>query len=496
MKYESSRNKQEIVSAHEAVIHGLANDGGLYTPHQITAHIDPQSILQDGYPQLATKIIGAMLDDYTVEEIQACVHGAYDHSFDTSEIVPLKKISNGYLMELWHGPTSAFKDIALTILPYLLSTAYKKDNRSDIISILTATSGDTGKAALSGFADVEHTTITVFYPEIGVSPIQKKQMQTSRGNNVEVMAVKGNFDDCQRMVKQAMSDSEVQASIDGITLSSANSINIGRLVPQIVYYYSSYAKLVNEKTISCGDEVNFVVPTGNFGDILAGYLAKQLGLPVKHLICASNQNNVLTDFLRTGTYSINRPFHTTMSPSMDILISSNLERLLYMISNNDDSFVREMMKELKEKGTYTIPEKMKEKIQQIFLGYWTNEEQCSSTIKNLFEQEQVLIDPHTSIALHAMYQYQQESKDTSPCIVLSTASPYKFAHDVLKALDKSDVVDDFEAMDALHALSNMPIPQGLAELKNLPIRFNRSIEVDDGMHVIAQRMKEISHDNH
>ena len=495
VKYESTRNRKEIVSAHEAVIHGLAGDGGLYTPEKIEGHIDPKEILNRSYQETAARIIGTMLDDYSAEEIRACVEGAYDQKFDTKEIVPLRKISDGWLMELWHGPTSAFKDVALTILPRLLTAAYKKENRDDKIAILTATSGDTGKAALSGFADVPHTAITVFYPEIGVSPIQKRQMQTSRGKNVEVIAVKGNFDDCQRMVKQAMSDPEVQASLQGVTLSSANSINIGRLVPQIVYYYSSYAKLVNDKVIACGDKVNFVVPTGNFGDILAGYMAECLGLPVGRLICASNTNNVLTDFLKTGVYSIKRPFHTTMSPSMDILISSNLERLLFMMSGNNDVMVKQMMTKLKEEGSYAVPSSLKEKIAEKFCGYWTSEEDCAAVIHDLFQQEHVLIDPHTAVALHAMKQYQKETQDSTPCVVLSTASPYKFGHDVLKAALQEDIADDFAAMERLQEASGMTIPAGLAELKQLPVRFERSIEIQDGMHVIAERMKEISHDH-
>lgn len=493
IKYESTRNRNEIVPAHAAVIHGLASDGGLYTPEKIEGHVDPREILNCSYGETAARIIGTMLDDYSKEEIQACVNGAYDQKFDNEDIVPLKKTADGYLMELWHGPTSAFKDIALTILPRLLTAAYQKENRNDQIAILTATSGDTGKAALSGFADVPHTAITVFYPEIGVSAIQKRQMQTSRGDNVDVIAVKGNFDDCQRMVKQAMSDKEVQASLNGVTLSSANSINIGRLVPQIVYYYSSYAKLVNMHAISCGDAVNFVVPTGNFGDILAGYMAKLLGLPIHKLICASNSNHVLTDFLKTGVYSIDRPFHTTMSPSMDILISSNLERLLFMMSGNDDIMVREMMTKLKEKGSYEIPASLKEKIQALFCGYWTDEADCTSTIHKLFAKEQILIDPHTAVAMHAMKQYQAETKDTAPCIVLSTASPYKFGHDVLKAVNGQDIADDFAAMARLQEISGMKIPAGLAELKELPVRFTRSIEIGEGMHVIAERMKEIAH---
>lgn len=493
MKYLSSRNKQEIVSAHNAVIKGLASDGGLYTPENIDVHIDPKDLLNLSYPAIASKIIHAFLDDYSTEEIEACVKGAYDAKFDTDQIVPLKKVSEGYLMELWHGPTSAFKDIALTILPRLLTCAYNKENRNDIVSILTATSGDTGKAALSGFADVEHTAITVFYPEVGVSPIQKRQMATSIGKNVEVIAVKGNFDDCQRLVKEATSNKEVLDSLDNVTISSANSINIGRLVPQIVYYYSSYIKLVEEGVLQCGDPVNFTVPTGNFGDILAGYLAKRIGLPIHQLICASNSNNVLTDFLNTGTYSIKRDFITTMSPSMDILISSNLERLLFIMSENDDKMVSDMMTSLKETGSYTIDEALYTKISSLFKGYWTSEEECRETIHDLYKNENVLIDPHTAVALHACSQYKKETNDETINIILSTASPYKFCKDVLKCINDETCEDDFEAMDKLHALTNVSVPANLANLKNMPVRFTRSIEKEDGMHVIAERMKEISH---
>lgn len=491
MKYVSSRNNNEIVAPHNAVIKGLASDGGLYTPIEIDVHLDPKDVLHLSYQEIAQKIIHAFLFDYSEEEIKECVTKAYDSKFNTNEIVPLKKISNGYLMELWHGPTSAFKDIALTILPRLLTAAYKKENRSDTVSILTATSGDTGKAALSGFCDVEHTAITVFYPEVGVSAIQKKQMQTSEGSNVEVIAVEGNFDDCQRMVKQATSNPEVLASLNNVTISSANSINIGRLVPQIVYYYSSYAKLVEEGTIECGDKVNFVVPTGNFGDILAGYLAKTIGLPVNKLICASNTNKVLTDFLNTGTYSTKREFIPTMSPSMDILISSNLERLLFIMSNNDDKLVSEMMESLNTNGEYSIPKEMFEKIQEVFKGYWSSEEDCAKTIHDLYHDEHVLIDTHTSVALDACKQYQKETGDTTPTIILSTASPYKFCKDVLKCISNEVVDDDFEAMDKLHALTGVEVPKNLSSLKNKEVRFTRVIKKEDGMHVIAERMKEI-----
>ena len=495
MKYVSSRNKNEIVESHNAIIQGLAKDGGLFTPENINIHINVDKLTNLSYQQIATKVIHAFLDDFTEEEISSSVNQAYDNKFDTEEIVPLHKIEDAYLMELYHGPTSAFKDIALTLLPHLLIQSYNKENRHDTISILTATSGDTGKAALSGFADVKHTAITVFYPEVGVSQVQKKQMQTATGDNVEVIAVKGNFDDCQRMVKEATQDPQVLASLHNVTISSANSINVGRLIPQVVYYYSSYCKLVKDGAIQCGDPVNFVVPTGNFGDILAGYLAYRTGLPVNQLICASNSNNVLTDFLNTGTYSIHRPFIPTMSPSMDILISSNLERLLFIMSDNDDFFVANMMKELNEQGSYTIPSKIQEKISSIFKGYWTSEEDCAKTIHDLYKKEHVLIDPHTAVGLHAYRQYQLQTQDKTPSIVLSTASPYKFCKDVYQAVSNNCIEDDFEAMDALHTYTQTAIPSNLACLKDLPVRFTRSIEKEDGMKVIAERMKEIGNDH-
>ncbi len=492
MEYVSSRNKKDKLESHNAVIHGLAKDGGLYTPQSIDFHFDVSEMLDLSYQQLATKIIHAFLSDYSKEEIEQCVNSAYDDKFNDTNIVPLTKIKDGYLMELWHGPTSAFKDIALTLLPHLLTSAYKMENRNDIISILTATSGDTGKAALSGFADVDHTAITVFYPEVGVSAIQKRQMQTSIGNNVEVIAVKGNFDDCQRMVKEATQNQEVLNSLKNVTISSANSINVGRLIPQVVYYYYAYIQLVKNNEIQCGEKVNFSVPTGNFGDILAGYLAYLTGLPVHQFICASNSNNVLTDFLRTGTYSIHRDFVPTISPSMDILISSNLERLLFMMSGNDDALITDIMRSLKETGEYTISKQLHQKIDSIFKGYWVNEEDCSKTIHDLYKNENTLIDPHTSVGLDAYLQYKQETNDSTKTIILSTASPYKFCKDVLKAINQENIEDDFDAMYRLNEVTNVPIPKNLSCLKEMPIRFTKSINIEDGMHVIAKRMEEIS----
>ncbi|MCR5229579.1 MAG: threonine synthase [Solobacterium sp.] len=493
MRYLSTRNRNITSSAHMSVIKGLADDGGLFVPETIDIKISISDFIGLTYRQTAERILSAFLDDYTPEEISACVAGAYDGKFDTPDIVPVTGISDGWLMELWHGPTSAFKDIALTILPRLLTAAYKKENLADTISILTATSGDTGKAALSGFADVEHTAVTVFYPEEGVSAVQKKQMQTSRGDNVCVIAVKGNFDDCQRMVKQACSDPKVLDSCRHVRISSANSINVGRLIPQVVYYITSYAALVRKGALRCGDPVNFVVPTGNFGDILAGWLAKKIGLPVNRLICASNSNNVLTDFLRTGTYSTDRPFRLTMSPSMDILISSNLERLLFMISDGDDQFTASCMKQLQEKGSYTVSEEILQRIRKDFDAYWTDEQQCRDTISELYKNEGVLIDPHTAVALHAMRQYRQ-ADSSCPSIVLSTASPFKFCRDVLSCISDDVPEDEFEAMKKLSEKTGLPVPSGLAELETLPVRFTGSIEVSEGIDAIAERMRQLSHD--
>ena len=489
-KYVSTRNKKSALYAHEAIIRGLSEDGGLYTPLAMDIHIDPAELLDLTYQQQASRIIGAFFDDYTPAEIEQCTKGAYDEKFDTEEIVPLRKFDGGWLMDLWHGPTSAFKDIALTILPRLLSTAYQKENRDDTIAILTATSGDTGKAALSGFADVPNTAITVFYPEIGVSEIQKLQMQTSTGKNVDVIAVRGNFDDCQRMVKEAVSSPLVLSACRHVTISSANSINIGRLIPQTVYYFHAYTELVKQGVIQCGETVSFAVPTGNFGDILAGYLAYAAGLPISRLITASNSNNVLTDFIRTGTYDARRPFHTTMSPSMDILISSNLERLLFLLSEGDDAYTASLMKQLQEEGSYTISDELRQKIQQRFAAYWTDEEDCASEIRRMYEENGILIDPHTAVAVHAMREYQNESGDESPCVVLSTASPYKFSAAVLEALGEDLTGSDEGNMKRVREITGAPVPAGLAGIFDKPVVHNDVIDIADMKTYVIEKCAE------
>ena len=495
MKYISTRNKEKTVSVSEAIIQGLADDGGLYTPQALDQKVDLASTLKMSYLELAQYILSLFLSDFSHEQIQQCVQNAYQNSFENNEVAPLRKYSDGWLMELWHGPTSAFKDVALTLLPHLLTAAYQNQNENDLISILTATSGDTGKAAINGFADVKNTAITVLYPEIGVSDIQKRQMQTSLGKNVEVIAVKGNFDDCQRIVKDAMKDPVVLEACKHMKLSSANSINIGRLIPQIVYYFDSYAKLVNHGDIQLGDVVNFVVPSGNFGNILAGFLAKQLGLPVKKLVCASNSNNVLTEFIRTGTYNANRAFIPTISPSMDILVSSNLERLLFLLSNHNDTLINQYMSSLKNDGQYTISDDLRQQLQESFAAYDCSEDECKKVIHDTFHKEHILIDPHTAVAVHACHAYKQESNDNTPCIVLSTASAYKFAKDVYTALTEKSCIDEFEAMNALHDYTSIAIPKNLACLKDMEIRFTNTVKKEDALATIAKCLEGLQHDH-
>ena len=495
MKYISTRNKDKVVSSSEAILQGLAADGGLYTPQSLDQKVDLSSALKMNYLELAQYILSLFLSDFSHEQIQQCVQNAYQNSFENNEVAPLCKYHDGWLMELWHGPTSAFKDVALTLLPHLLTAAYKNQNENDLISILTATSGDTGKAAINGFADVKNTAITVLYPEIGVSDIQKRQMRTSLGKNVEVIAVKGNFDDCQRIVKEAMKNPVVLDACKHMKLSSANSINIGRLLPQIVYYFDSYAKLVKSGDIQLGNAVNFVVPSGNFGNILAGYLAKKLGLPVKKLVCASNSNNVLTEFIRTGSYNANRAFIPTISPSMDILVSSNLERLLFLLSDHNDVLINQYMISLKEDGHYTISDELRHALQESFTAYDCSEEECKKVIYDTFHNEHILIDPHTAVAVHACHAYKQESNDTTPCIVLSTASAYKFAKDVYAALTGKSCDDEFEAMYALHDYTSVAIPKNLACLKDMPIRFTKVIEKEDALATIAKRLEDLQHDH-
>lgn len=478
----SSRNKYEKCTAKEAIIKGLSKDGGLFVPENFgTEKFDIADFINLSYQEMAYKIMSLFFDDFTKDELETCIKKAYEKNFSSGDISSVSKIGKDYMLELYHGPTSAFKDIALTILPYLLKTAYKDENKK--IYILTATSGDTGKAALEGFKNVEGTYITVFYPNKGVSPIQEKQMNTTVGNNVEVVSINGNFDDCQKLVKtcyEKVESSEVQ-------LSSANSINIGRLIPQVVYYFKAYSDLVKKQEIEINEKVNFVVPTGNFGNILAGYFAKVLGCPIDKLICASNENNILTDFIKTGVYDRNREFFTTISPSMDILISSNLERLLFILSDYNDVKIAKYMESLARTGKYVIDRDLLTEIQKTFEAYYCSEEECRATIRDVFNEDKRLIDTHTAVAYAASKKIRNGNKN----IILSTASPYKFCNNVLSSLKGYRKKNEFDAMRELENLSGEQAPKNLKEIENIPNLHNKNIEIKDGINIVLERIEKL-----
>lgn len=480
--YRSTRNADETATASEAILKGLANEGGLFVPDSIPAlDVSLEVLAQMDYRQVAYEVMKLMLTDFTEEELKACIDSAYDKKFDTPEIVPLVKKAGAYYLELFHGSTIAFKDMALSILPYLLTTSAKKNHVENEIVILTATSGDTGKAALAGFADVPGTRIIVFYPKNGVSPIQEKQMITQRGANTFVVGITGNFDDAQTGVKKMFSDTELASYMDrkGFQFSSANSINIGRLVPQMVYYVYAYTRLVADGTIHAGDKINVVVPTGNFGNILAAYYAKEMGLPIAKFICASNDNKVLYDFFATGTYDRNREFILTSSPSMDILISSNLERLIYRIAGNDAERNAELMRELTSEGIYTITEDMRAKLSEFYGGYAT-ESETAAAIQKIYESDNYIIDTHTAVAAAVYDKYVSETGDHTPTVIASTASPYKFTRSVMNAIDASyDAKTDFELVDALHQLSGVKIPQAIEDIRSAPVLHKTVCDKED-----------------
>ena len=468
--YHSTRNTEMTASWHQAILDGIAMDGGLYVPSNIERYsIDLAALQGMSYQEIAKTILSIFANDFTQEEIESCVKGAYGSQFDDERITPLVQVGKHHVLELFHGPTDAFKDIALQILPHFTKIALSKEKEAKDILILTATSGDTGKAALEGFKDIEHTKIIVFYPKDGVSEIQKKQMITTTGNNTAVVALHGNFDDAQRAVKLAFSNKELIQKInqDNLQFSSANSINIGRLCPQIVYYFASYMQLVEKGSIRLGEQVNFVVPTGNFGNILAGYYAKMLGLPVFKLICASNENHILTDFFQTGIYDRNRNLEKTISPSMDILVSSNLERLLYHISGADKT--ADWMKELNETGRYQIEKETLEKLGEHFFSGYATDQECRQTIHQVYNRDGYVMDPHTSCASKVLEDYLKETNDPHQCIILSTASPYKFSENVYEALCKERKESEWQSMEALCQINNLPISQNLRDLKDLPV---------------------------
>ena len=474
MRYQSTRSKQFTATGPEAILRGIAPDGGLYMiPDFQDLSLDWTSLLQLDTIPMAARILSALLPDFSEAEMSELTQKAYRGKFETEDLTPLVKVGNRYILELFRGPTSAFKDVALSMLPQLMTASRKKTGLTEDLVILTATSGDTGKAALEGFHDVEGIKILVFYPNGGVSAVQKAQMVTQRGSNVAVVAINGNFDDAQTGVKNAFAKAAGQPG--SVHLSSANSINIGRLAPQVVYYFKAYADLVRAKTIACGDPVSFVVPTGNFGNILAGYFAKKLGLPVKKLVCASNENHVLTEFLNYGRYNRLRPFYKTTSPSMDILVSSNLERLLFLMSDGDDCLVSSLMRALNEKGSYQIPAPMLQKIQAEFSAGYCSDQEAADAIRSVWETSRYLMDTHTAVAWQVGESYLQ-TNPSEPVVVLSTASPFKFPNAVLQALGQTLDPDEFQCLEQLSKVSGLPVPKNLAGLKNAPVLHTTVIE--------------------
>ena len=481
MQYQSTRDKNLKAGSAQAVLNGLAPDGGLYTmPSFDEARFDYREVLDLDTFAMSARILSKLLPDFSEEEMTKLVHDGYAGKFETDHLTPTVSVGEDHILELFRGPTSAFKDVALSMLPRLMTASKEKLGVDDEIMILTATSGDTGKAAMEGFCNVPGTRIIVFYPYGGVSAVQQAQMATQAGENVCVCAVRGNFDDAQTGVKNIFASVGREGLLKGkgVSLSSANSINIGRLAPQVVYYYRSYADLVKAGRIRTGDKVDFVVPTGNFGDILAGYFAKEMGLPVGKLVCASNANNVLTDFLRTGRYDRRRPFYKTVSPSMDILVSSNLERLLYLLSG-DDKLVAGLMKSLSEEGAYEVPAEMLAKLHELFWAGCCDDEAAKAAIGKVWKEEHYLCDTHTAVAWDVAQQYKKENPAHNAVVVLSTASPYKFPAAVLEGIGEQAKGDEFDVMEQLHDVTGVPVPKNLASLREREVRHRDVIERDE-----------------
>ncbi len=478
MNYISTRDKNKILTASQAIIQGISPDGGLFVPEHIPSMpFSIESMVGKSYQEIAIPILSAFLTDFSESEIRNCVYNAYDEKFSTKDITAISAVDNKFFLELYHGKTAAFKDMALSILPHLLITSLRKNNRKDQVCILTATSGDTGKAALEGFANIEDTHIIVFYPRGGVSKAQELQMLTQAGNNTHVASIDGNFDQAQSSVKEIFGDASFAhlLSQKGIIISSANSINIGRLVPQVVYYIYGYIKLLEAGSISNGDKINICVPTGNFGNILAAYYAKKMGLPVNKLICASNDNKILADFFNSGSYDLRRDFILTTSPSMDIIISSNLERLVYEICNKDSVKVSLLMKQMKDEGFYNLNAILE---QDDFYGGYATMDQVKETIKKYYALN-YLIDPHTAVATKVLEDYMETSKDRTTTLIASTASPYKFATTVLNAITEKDYADDIKNIYLLEKASNTRIPYPLMQLDKKPILHDDDISTKD-----------------
>lgn len=490
--YKSTRNAETTVTASQAILKGLAEDGGLFVPVTIPKlDVTMDELKEMNYQQTAYAVMKQFLTDFTEEELKNCINNAYDSKFDTELIAPLAKVDDTYHLELFHGATIAFKDMALSILPHLLVTSAKKNHVENEIVILTATSGDTGKAALAGFADVPGIKIIVFYPKNGVSKVQELQMVTQKGDNTAVVALHGNFDNAQSGVKALFEDKKLEKELAdaGYQFSSANSINIGRLVPQVVYYVYAYAKLLQNEEIAPGEEINVTVPTGNFGNILAAYYAKQMGVPIAKLICASNENKVLFDFFQTGKYDRNREFVLTSSPSMDILISSNLERLIYTIAGEDAEKDRTLMESLKTTGFYEITPEMKEKLVD-FVGGYASEEDTKQAIHDVYHKTGYVMDTHTAVASHVAKVYRATSGDDRKMVIASTASPYKFAGNVMSAIDaKYEGMDEFALVDAMEDISDMKIPNAVHEIRNAQIRHTRECDIDKMEEIVKEILK-------
>ncbi len=487
--YKSTRSKSVEIEASKAIVKGLADDGGLYVPTSFPKlDKDFKEISAMGYKQVAYYVMNKFLKDFTEEELKNCIEKAYDEKFDTELIAPIVKKEDVYFLELFHGATLAFKDMALSILPHLLKTSVKKQNIDKEVVILTATSGDTGKAALEGFDSVDGTSIIVFFPENGVSEVQKRQMVTQAGENTHVVGIHGNFDDAQTAIKEVLNDTEFKKLLDenNFMFSSANSINIGRLVPQVVYYVNTYAKLLKDGEIQDGEKINVVVPTGNFGNILAAYYAKKMGTPIGKLICASNQNNVLTDFINTGVYDRRREFLTTISPSMDILVSSNLERLLFELSGSKEEAVKEMMDSLKEKGVYEINSDMKKSLEDFYGGY-AGDEDTLKAIESFYEKTKYVMDTHTAVAYSVYEKYKAETGDTTKSIIASTASPFKFPKSVNDALNFGDKnMNDFELIEKLAQFAGIEVPNGAKDLDKKEIKHTKVCQKDEIKKTISE----------
>ncbi len=489
-KYNSTRGEHKNLRCSEAIIRGIAEDKGLYVPDALPVpDFKPADLAGSSYREVAKKVIGCFFDDFTEEELAHCVDSAYDSKFDDPKIAPIKKVDGAYFLELYHGRTAAFKDMALSILPYFLTASLRKEKEDKKIIILTATSGDTGKAALEGFADVPGTDIIVFYPNKGVSEVQERQMTTQEGGNTHVYAVEGNFDDAQTAVKKLFTDpsASMRLAEKGYKFSSANSINIGRLVPQVAYYVYSYAELLNQGAVKDGEKINIVVPTGNFGNILAAYYAKQMGVPVNKLICASNKNQVLTDFINTGKYDTNRDFFVTNSPSMDILISSNLERLLYHLSGDNADEIRGYMEALENDRYYEVSDKVKAGMED-FYGGFADVGSTNRTIGELYKSENYLVDTHTAVAYRVYEDYKKETGDDTVTIIASTASPYKFAESVARSIGLSQEKDGFAYVDAIHEKTGVKIPEGLVGLDKKPVRHSGVIKIDELSKVVFESL--------